>query len=199
MKKIKKNESGRSMVEMLGVLAIIGVLSVGGIAGYKMAMEQIEINNIYNFFGELELAIQHLNQTAVHEDEFLYMSGEEITEVEAQQHNKDLLCASSLISKGCKEDKGKRFFVLGKYKYSLLFNDNTNRMWMMVSFPDINGCKMLFQGLSMYSNKDIEVQVGSYGSDFIGKYSPQDFSAWKTACEKINGTTNMYITFYNYL
>ena len=30
-----KLESGRSMVEMLGVLAIIGVLSIGGIAGYK--------------------------------------------------------------------------------------------------------------------------------------------------------------------
>ena len=30
------NESGRSMVEMLGVLAIIGVLSVGGIAGIKV-------------------------------------------------------------------------------------------------------------------------------------------------------------------
>ena len=29
---------GRSMVEMLGVLAIIGVLSVGGIAGYSKAM-----------------------------------------------------------------------------------------------------------------------------------------------------------------
>ena len=36
MKNIYKNEqSGRSMVEMLGVLAIIGVLSVGGIAGYS--------------------------------------------------------------------------------------------------------------------------------------------------------------------
>jgi len=46
MKKIKKNESGRSMVEMLGVLAIIGVLSVGGISGYKMAMEKITTNEI---------------------------------------------------------------------------------------------------------------------------------------------------------
>ena len=34
-----KNQSGRSMVEMLGVLAIIGVLSIGGIAGYRAAME----------------------------------------------------------------------------------------------------------------------------------------------------------------
>ena len=32
------SESGRSMVEMLGVLAIIGVLSVGGVAGYNFAM-----------------------------------------------------------------------------------------------------------------------------------------------------------------
>ena len=36
-------QSGRSMVEMLGVLAIIGVLSVGGIAGYSMAMAKFKI------------------------------------------------------------------------------------------------------------------------------------------------------------
>ncbi|MBQ8870487.1 MAG: type II secretion system protein [Alphaproteobacteria bacterium] len=37
-------ELGRSMVEMLGVLAIIGVLSVGGIAGYSKAMEKHKMN-----------------------------------------------------------------------------------------------------------------------------------------------------------
>ena len=36
--------SGRSKIEMLGVLAIIGVLSVGGIAGYSKAMEKFKIN-----------------------------------------------------------------------------------------------------------------------------------------------------------
>ena len=35
---------GRSMIEMLGVLAIVGVLSVGGIAGYSKAMEKFKIN-----------------------------------------------------------------------------------------------------------------------------------------------------------
>ena len=39
-----KTESGRSMIEMLGVLAIIGVLSVGGIAGYSKAMTKYRIN-----------------------------------------------------------------------------------------------------------------------------------------------------------
>ncbi len=40
------NESGRSMVEMLGVLAIIGVLSIGGIAGYTTAMNRYRANEI---------------------------------------------------------------------------------------------------------------------------------------------------------
>lgn len=35
---------GRSMIEMLGVLAIIGVLSVGGIAGYSKAMMKYRVN-----------------------------------------------------------------------------------------------------------------------------------------------------------
>lgn len=41
---MKTNESGRSMIEMLGVLAIIGVLSVGGIAGYAKAMAKFRVN-----------------------------------------------------------------------------------------------------------------------------------------------------------
>ena len=44
--KFKKLESGRSMVEMLGVLAIIGVLSVGGIAGYSLSMRRHRANGV---------------------------------------------------------------------------------------------------------------------------------------------------------
>lgn len=46
----KKLELGRSMVEMLGVLAIIGVLSVGGIAGYRYAMDKHVANEILNSY-----------------------------------------------------------------------------------------------------------------------------------------------------
>ena len=45
---IKINETGRSMVEMLGVLAVIGVLSVGGIMGYKFGMMKYRVNEIIN-------------------------------------------------------------------------------------------------------------------------------------------------------
>ena len=47
------NSFGRSMIEMLGVLAIIGVLSVGGIAGYSKAMEKFKINRTINEYSML--------------------------------------------------------------------------------------------------------------------------------------------------
>lgn len=45
---IKKHtfETGRSMVEMLGVLAITGILSIGGVAGYSYAMNKYRANRI---------------------------------------------------------------------------------------------------------------------------------------------------------
>ena len=46
---MKKIESGRSMIEMLGVLAIIGVLSIGGLAGYTMAMNRWRANTITDY------------------------------------------------------------------------------------------------------------------------------------------------------
>lgn len=39
-----KSQKGRSMVEMLGVLAIVGVLSVGALAGYSKAMFRHKMN-----------------------------------------------------------------------------------------------------------------------------------------------------------
>ena len=45
--------TGRSMVEMLGVLAIIGVLSVGAIAGYSKAMFKYKLNKFSESFNSL--------------------------------------------------------------------------------------------------------------------------------------------------
>ena len=47
-KQTTKQESGRSMVEMLGVLTIMGLLSIGAIAGYRHAMDQYKANETIN-------------------------------------------------------------------------------------------------------------------------------------------------------
>ena len=54
------NQIGRSMIEMLGVLAIIGVLSVGGIAGYSKAMMKFKINKTAEQITEIVTNIRTL-------------------------------------------------------------------------------------------------------------------------------------------
>ena len=55
---------GRSMVEMLGVLAIIGVLSVGAIAGYSKAMMKYKLNK------QTEQISSILDYVNIHMDDF---------------------------------------------------------------------------------------------------------------------------------
>lgn len=47
------NENGRSMIEMLGVLAIVGILSIGGISGFSKAMMKQKLNKQTEVFSLL--------------------------------------------------------------------------------------------------------------------------------------------------
>ena len=62
---MKKLEHGRSMVEMLGVLAIIGVLSVGAIAGYQKAMFKYKINKSINIISHVVSNIAKLESVNI--------------------------------------------------------------------------------------------------------------------------------------
>ena len=64
---------GRSMVEMLGVLAIIGVLSVGAISGYSKAMMKYKLNK------QAEQISTILNNAMLYVGEFNTTSGSIIT------------------------------------------------------------------------------------------------------------------------
>ena len=66
MTNVYKNEqSGRSMVEMLGVLAIIGVLSIGGISGYSKAMAKYRVNKTLDQISMLVMNIRSLFSASV--------------------------------------------------------------------------------------------------------------------------------------
>ena len=65
-------ETGRSMVEMLGVLAIIGVLSVGGIAGYSKAMMKHKLNKTINQITTISQGIRTLCLNGAHQCKGLY-------------------------------------------------------------------------------------------------------------------------------
>lgn len=55
---MKQENQGRSMVEMLGVLAIIGILSIGAVAGYTLAMNRYKANRILDIASKLSVAVQ---------------------------------------------------------------------------------------------------------------------------------------------
>lgn len=57
---MRNNEQGRSMIEMLGVLAIVGVLSVGGIAGYSKAMGKFKTNKLIDQINMISTNIRTL-------------------------------------------------------------------------------------------------------------------------------------------
>ena len=74
MKKLK-SESGRSMVEMLGVLAIIGVLSVGGIAGYSLSMRRHRANGVVDALSKFAVTAYGLCQQKVLNGELSELNG----------------------------------------------------------------------------------------------------------------------------
>ena len=72
----KKSQSGRSMVEMLGVLAIIGVLSVGGIAGYSLSMRRHRANQIADIAAKYALTVYTACQQRASNGETGSLSGD---------------------------------------------------------------------------------------------------------------------------
>lgn len=55
-----KPQAGRSMIEMLGVLAIAGVLSVGALVGYSMAMANYKANQAIEEIEKIIMGTQSL-------------------------------------------------------------------------------------------------------------------------------------------
>ena len=62
---MKQNQFGRNMIEMLGVLAIIAVLTVGGIAGYSKAMEKFKVNKILADYNMLIMGLLEQRESII--------------------------------------------------------------------------------------------------------------------------------------
>jgi prepilin-type N-terminal cleavage/methylation domain-containing protein len=55
-----KSQSGRSMIEMLGVLAIVGILSVGALSGYSIAMTNYKATQAIDEFNRMIYVVRDL-------------------------------------------------------------------------------------------------------------------------------------------
>ena len=134
------NESGRSMVEMLGVLAIIGVLSIGGIAGYSMAMNRYRANE----------ALDMANKFAV-----IVYSGYHTTQAMGTTWSVPTLQSSGLIASGDSKTPGG-----AKITYNSDADDDLKKgvVKLDIEFPTDAVCKAAVSilGTGSCSSKKLE-------------------------------------------
>lgn len=82
---MKVHESGRSMVEMLGVLTIMGVLSIGAIGGYRYAVYKHQSNVIFNDIKTIAISV--LSDNFMKTDESNQASSQDLNiETESKAH-----------------------------------------------------------------------------------------------------------------
>ena len=84
------NESGRSLVEMLGVLTIIGILGVGVISSVNFGMESMRIASVYD---EVELTAQGVR------DLYSWQRNYPSNEQKADMRTK--ICANGVFDRDC--------------------------------------------------------------------------------------------------
>lgn len=87
----RQNESGRTMLEMLGVLGIMGIIMYGAVSGINYGMGTYKINQIYNDVQEQIQAVSDLYSWSRD-----YPDGETMTKT---------ACANDVFSRGCTSDQ----------------------------------------------------------------------------------------------
>ena len=90
-------EHGRSMTEMLGVLAVLGVLSIGGVQGYRYAMNKYHSNEVVNELNLLNAQLA-MFMSGVHDDEAVMSLGA------PYDNNEKIKTGGYAFSYGCGQD-----------------------------------------------------------------------------------------------
>ena len=172
---------GRSMIEMLGVLAIIGVLSVGGIAGYSKAMQMYKLNKWKDDFVTLtaNLKVSFMNSKSYTETDnqnltnfFKQVGVVPQNMLDAQNHdifgNELRIWSYSLPSWGI----GSRLFL---------------HFWTQPNQNSVEECKELFIALSEYDdawavvlNEQVTGRTGGILT-VCGKAAPMSY------CQRMGG------------
>ena len=97
---------GRSMIEMLGVLAIIGVLSVGGIAGYSKAMMIYRINKTIEQVAQISTNVRTFFSSQREYDLCIIYEGSDKTAAQVKVITKAKLVPDEMLS-----EEGDKIFI----------------------------------------------------------------------------------------
>ncbi len=144
--KENNKEVGRSMVETLGVLAVIGVLSVGGIAGYQYAMNKYRSNELLNEASKRALIVvtqlaQGSNEISLEEFTENTYSGGTFSTTVTEWENQFAIEVSGVNQSVC---KNLCMDVNGQENVSLAPVDNLETTLTADNCSDINALAFIF-------------------------------------------------------
>ena len=166
------NSFGRSMIEMLGVLAIICVLSVGGIAGYSKAMEKWKLDKWKEDFVMMtaNLSIYYMNSSKY---------------VDSAQNLNTLFKELNIIPQNMLNEQNQDILGNYLYIYSRTLPDLNIGLRISIradTFPgniSFEQCKMLFEMLKEYDNAWIVAlnENHGYNAHFVcGKAATENYA-----------------------
>ena len=164
------------MIEMLGVLAIIGVLSVGGIAGYSKAMEKWKINKTIE---QVEEITQNILTLYANQKTFDFSMGDDF--------NLDDLKTLGTIPANLKQGRNDSMFINPLGGSSYMFGDPdffeirvtgiSKEACVALSTHNWNFSSPYFLGIvaenmdgpveSYYCINDIDSQEGRWSNDWV--------------------------------
>ena len=180
--------AGRSMIEMLGVLAIIAVLSVGGIAEYSKAMQMYKLNKWKENFITLtaNLKIAFINSR----------SYTDIEENDLTNFYKELnIVPQGMLTSSNQDIFGNKFTLFARHNPQ--WNLNTVHFTIQIdTLPNsfsVAECKTVFELAQHYDdNWSVVLNQNISGLNGIlricGKSLPKEF-AQNVSCQQYNVTT----------
>lgn len=128
------NQNGRSMVEMLGVLAVVGMLSVGGLAGYSKAMARHKLNKTIDAFEDVLQVLIDAEESDSEKD--LYVAdADDIIDYGILPECKKTQGVAGVGDYGCQ-------LPIGVFEMEYIFDNSKNysKGSLVVSFRDVQSC-----------------------------------------------------------
>lgn len=157
---------GRSMIEMLGVLAIITVLSVGGIAGYSKSMQMYKLNkwtaNLVQIITDIQTA--NINQKSY---------GDRAGDITRDLQNADVI-SNSQIGSNRRDILGNYFTVYLRNNYYGIIRLNIEHL-LKAGNDGVECCKKLFE-LGQYYNSNWVVINDSFRFPICGKAASAEYA-----------------------
>jgi len=160
---INNQESGRTMMEMIGVIAIIGVLTVGAISAVNFGLESFRVSSAFSMVENTAAAVSDLYS----------WKREFPTDAEAQ-NMRNKICENKVFDDPCVADQENAATIPTAWGYLMVEPDNESRFKITLTNVPYMSCNQLMtmswtnamiqEGLTCTEDGEAKTDMVFYGN-----------------------------------